>query len=1325
MRIGTIILACLVCLFGEASHCSAEDVVSSVAANTTIPSPVSPTKQELTLDQELSDIPGSGFPSSISLTDNEKSWLSQHPVLRVSNEMDWPPFDFNENGTPMGLSVDLLKIIAKRLGVKLEFIHGYEWATLQKMIKEKKLDIIHSLNRSVERDQYILFTTSYISNQSVIVTSEDDTSITKIDDLEHKVVAVIDGYNQNNVLEKRFDDIRFLSVQSPLAALKAVASGQADATIRFNGVANYLMHHHMLSNLKFVNEFATDDENLHELFFGVRKDWPVLQAILQKSLDAISREEMDALKFKWLNRKTGSNDTTVVFSKEEQTWLNSHEEVVLGADFNWPPFDFTDEYGKHSGLASEYAAIIEQRSGLKIRIVSGVWSDMISRMKKGELDGLICAVETKERRNFLTFSPPYLSIPTAVVLRQDSAELHFPQDLYGKTVSINRGSYMHDWLQKRFPRIKLHLSTSNEESLEAVSYGKVDAYIGNLVVANYIIRKNLLTNLKITQKLEGMDTRTSVAIDRKQPVLQSIINKVLKGVTPYEKKRILDKWYSVTTEKIILLTEKEKQWVDNHPVVRLGGDPFWAPFSFNSKKKGYFGIIPDFFKLLKQRTGLNFEFVETATWDDTITLFKEKKIDIIDGLTKDSVRSQLMDFSEIFIQGDIAFITREDINFIKDFSEVVSKRIATVKGYVTQSYLQENHPDLDMTLFKTIEEGLKALSNGEVDVFIIDVPTFDYHAKHFGLSNLKISGLTPYSFALRVGVQKDEPELISILNKGISLIDDKEKGDIYSNWVTFSKPVIDYSLITKILIGGLILFALFSYWNRRLVEEVKLRKKAEITALQAARAKSEFLANMSHEIRTPMNSVLGFAELLDNMITDPEQKSYLKSIRAGGRSLLNIINDILDLSKIEAGKMQLRPEAISMERIFHEMQNFFVNRAQQKDLSLSFSLDQHFPPYLFMDGTRLRQILTNLISNAIKFTDRGGIEVYGYVNTLEDTGETVSFTLSIRDTGIGIEKDQQKIIFEKFEQHIGQDSERYGGTGLGLSICKSLMSMMNGTIHVESEPGKGSVFFLEFIRIPITEQRQEDVKKTDLVARGFHEAVILLADDVADNRSLITGFFKGSAIRFIEAENGQQVLDHLQTQHVDLIFMDLRMPVLSGYETISLLRQEKKTAEIPVIAFTASVMGEDLEKVQQYGFDGYLRKPVGQQDVFTMVSRFIPYEEVVSLQQQPIISSSEIPVEQRLGFVAEAKTTLLPLWEEVKDKGDFNRIQDFTDKLYHVAKKFSLQGIVQYSEELHMHLESFDILEVDIMMNKFPELLDIMEQTADTGERGVDDENRV
>ncbi len=1242
-----------------------------------------------------------------TLTVTERLWLKEHPVIKVSNEMDWPPFDFNQDGTPMGLSIDLLKLIGERLGVTLDFVYGYSWNELQDMIKNKEIDIIHSLNYSDERAEFIKYTKPYISNQTVIVTSLSENSIRTTSDLMGKRIAVIDGYNQKRVLKEKFQGIQFVSVDSPLSALKAVAAGRADATIRYNGVASYLINYHMLTGLQFVDEFNLDDDNLHELFLGVRTDWPVLQSILNKGLASVSHDELHKLKQKWFSLKQRERPV-ISFTAEERNWLIDHESITIGADFNWPPFDFDDEHGNHTGIASEYVQLIKERTGLDVEVKSGVWAEVLQMMKNGELDGLACAVKTEEREDYLLFTAPYLEVPAAMIVRQDEDSIRSMADLKGKVVSINNGSYMHDWLRREYPQVELHLSESNEESIEAVSYGEADVYIGNLVVAEYIIRKKLVTNLKVVRQLKEMQTAPAVAIDINQPVLHSIIDKVLNSVTDKEQNAILSNWYMTSTEKKIELTKREKEWIERNPVLRISGDPTWAPLSFINNKDEYVGMIPDYFSILAERAGLEFEVVSYKQWPDVLDAFKNNEIDIIDGITENEERATYLDFSDVYLVPDIAFVTRDDINYIKDFGDVQGKKLATVKSYITEYYIKTNHPEFELDLYNTSAAGLKALSKGDIDVFVIDIPTFEFYAKQRGLSNLKISGLTGYNFSLSVGIHKNQPELLAILNKAIGLIDEKEKGQLYNSWVSLKEPLVDYSLLIKGACFVLFILMLFGYWNMRMMREIGLRKKAEFAALQASRAKSEFLANMSHEIRTPMNSVLGFAELLDNLITEPEQKSYLKSIRAGGKSLLNIINDILDLSKIEAGKMQLQPTSVSMERILDEMSDFFASRFNQKNLQLILNLDPHFPEYVLIDGIRLRQILINLIGNSLKFTENGKVEITAELTKRSE--KLVDFRITVQDTGVGIKEDQKRIIFNKFEQQSDQDTGRYGGTGLGLAICNNLVNMMGGAIDVESTVGEGSSFIVELNSVHVVDKPIEDDAQVSLSPSGFSKASILVADDIAKNRELLTGFLKGSAIKIYEAEDGQQALDLVEQRDFDLIFLDLRMPVLSGYETISLLRQKSRNNNTPVVAFTASVMGEDMEKVEQYGFNAYLRKPFSQQELLGTIESFVEYTGVEEtdddVEEIVIPDISAVTLSE---FRKVAENDLLPLWDEVKNTGDFEQVKRFAEQVAKYAKEYEIQVYENYAETLLMNIESFDIMEVDILMEKFPSLIKALE----------------
>lgn len=469
------------------------------------------------------------------------------------------------------------------------------------------------------------------------------------------------------------------------------------------------------------------------------------------------------------------SQSQIEFSKAEQQWLAEHPQITLGSDYRWPPFDFADTHGNHAGLSADYVKLIEQRTGLKINVRTGVWADILAQMKRGEMDGLACAVKTEERTAYLDFSKPYLAVPTVIIVPQDNQEIKELSDLYGKTVSINNGSYMHDWLAKRYPQIKLHLSTSNEASLEAVSYGEADAYIGNLAVANYIIRERLLTNLKVVKKLDDMMTETSVAVGKGQPLLFGIMQKALDSITDQERQAILDKWYLAATEEKIALTEQERSWLQQHPVIRFAGAASWAPVSSLTEDGEYVGIAADYLALLGEKSGLKIEAVPTEHWAEALQLAQRGQIDLLNALSIDPKRDDLVDFTDAYLQADAVLVTRDNINFVDGLERLEGQRVGTVENFVVAEHLAEDYPTLNLQLYPNAADGLQALSQDRLDVFVIDIPTFEFYSRQLSLANLKISGLTPYTYNIAIGVVKDRPELVSILNKSLALLTQKEK----------------------------------------------------------------------------------------------------------------------------------------------------------------------------------------------------------------------------------------------------------------------------------------------------------------------------------------------------------------------------------------------------------------------------------------------------------------------------------------------------------------------------------------------------------------------
>ncbi|MBA3484100.1 MAG: response regulator, partial [Pirellulales bacterium] len=395
--------------------------------------------------------------------------------------------------------------------------------------------------------------------------------------------------------------------------------------------------------------------------------------------------------------------------------------------------------------------------------------------------------------------------------------------------------------------------------------------------------------------------------------------------------------------------------------------------------------------------------------------------------------------------------------------------------------------------------------------------------------------------------------------------------------------------------------------TERTRHEQELRRAIE-QAEAASRIKSEFLANMSHEIRTPLNGILGFTELLirdADRGDERERRDYVETIRTSGQHLLALINDVLDLSKIEAGQMQIECTRFSPHQIIAEVASVLRVRANEKGILLDYRWDGAIPETIESDPCRLRQLLMNLVGNAVKFTEQGSVMIVASVATGQGTAELV---LEVRDTGIGISAEQLDGIFKPFVQADSSVTRKFGGTGLGLAISKNIAEALSGTLTVRSEPGLGSIFVVAISAGDLQGVPMLDVPSTartgDYVdSRGSHADLqgvrVLLADDGETNRKLIHLFLARHGAEVLSVENGDLACRVAATQEFDVVLMDMQMPVLDGYAAARALRSQGFTG--PIIALTAHAMKGDREKCEQAGCSGYLSKPVNVDKLVQLV----------------------------------------------------------------------------------------------------------------------------
>jgi len=413
----------------------------------------------------------------------------------------------------------------------------------------------------------------------------------------------------------------------------------------------------------------------------------------------------------------------------------------------------------------------------------------------------------------------------------------------------------------------------------------------------------------------------------------------------------------------------------------------------------------------------------------------------------------------------------------------------------------------------------------------------------------------------------------------------------------------DISLLgLLILSGGFVGFHILRQFKRQrsLIEELNI---AEQKASVAAQTKENFLANMSHEIRTPLSGILGFTNLLQKRPLDETSKEFVSSIQRSGENLMAIINDILDLSKIEAGMMRITKGIFSINGLVNSVETFFVERAKEKGLTISSKIDASIPDTLNGDATRLTQILVNLIGNAIKFTHQGTINIEIYNKQQTENEVVVGFKVS--DTGIGIDKEKLIEVFERFNQGEDSTTRNYGGTGLGLSIVKSLILLQNGDIEVTSEQGKGTTFHFH-IPYQISEEQLNIQSKTD--TQYFKDnsnapLKVLIVDDNAINQNLMKHLLSQWNIDFDTANNGLEAVEFLKNNDCDLVLMDIQMPQMDGYVATQTIREELKL-NLPIIAMTAHALAGERERCMSRGMNEYISKPIKEDELFKLISNF-------------------------------------------------------------------------------------------------------------------------
>lgn len=872
---------------------------------------------------------------TIQLTEEELEWLQQHPIINVSSEYDWPPFDFVENNISSGLSIDFIRLLGKKIGINFQFVQGV-WADLLAKFIKREIDIIHPGIATEERKNFTLFLPPHISLNNILVVRDTDRITTNLSDLIGRRVAVIKDWENHLIIERYYPDIELVMATSPLDALTLVSENKADAYVDNLIVVEYLIKKHFIGNLKILYDSEIPEFELMQLHIGVRNDWPILYSILDKAMESVTVQEMEEIYSKWgLTFKEYS--TKFELNSEEEVWLEGHKDIRLGVDPNWPPFEYFNELGVYQGIGYDYVFRMNNLLNVSMIPVEDLsWTEAIELGKIKEVDVFPVISRTPERSEFLLFTDPHTVVPMVLVTKSDTPLISNLTELNGKKVAVAEGYITHEYLERDYPLIELVLVDTIEEGLHSIENGEAVGIVDNILSINYAMQRLGFEDYKVSLTTPyTFDLRFGVRND--WPELVEILNKALNSITEGEKASINSKW---TTAFVEIQIDWGYIWMIALGIIAIAS-LFISFFIFWNRKLS---------KEISARKN-----VETALKDS------EKKFrDLVENIKEDYF---------IYTHNPEGRFT------------YISPSITNILGYNQEEFLDH------------------------YTMFLTNNPINDEVVKH---TQLSIKGI------------EQPPYQLEIYHKDGSI-----------HWLEVNEIPVRNNHGEVIEVEGV-------------AHDVTKLKEFD-------KAKEVFIASMSHELRTPLNSIIGFTTLLlmeKAGELNEEQKKQLDMVKSSSEHLLSLINNVMDVSKTRVSQIDIEKREFDLTKTLIDLIKIIEPLAKVRDIEILTNLSESL--IIESDERRIKQVILNLLGNAIKFTKKGLVElsVVQKDNVVE---------ISVRDTGRGIRQGEMSSLFKSFSK-LDTSTD---GAGLGLYVSRIIANALGGGIIVESEFGKGSTFTLK------------------------------------------------------------------------------------------------------------------------------------------------------------------------------------------------------------------------------------------------------------------------
>ena len=907
--------------------------------------------------------------------------------------------------------------------------------------------------------------------------------------------------------------------------------------------------------------------------------------------------------------------------------VSQHERVRVGF-FAMDGYHMMDEDGNRSGYGYDFLRLMARYWDVNYEYVGydKSWEEMQQMLIDGEIDMVTSARRTPEREELFDFSRPIGTNNGILTVRSDNSTIvEGKYSTYdGMRVALLRGNSRNDefaeYARTKGFTYKSVYFDSAEEIAEALQNGTVDAIVTSS------LRK--MNNERILEKFGSSDFY--VIVKKGNTELLNKINYAIDQMNAAEgswKTTLYNKNYETTDTKNLEYTEEEKriiaQYSKENPLHVLC-DPTRYPYSYteNGEVKG---ILPDYFRKIADYAGLSYEFLVPATRDEYIAYQSNKdavNISIDARLDTDNyAETKEWGLTAPYITMRMARVTR------RDFDGKIHV-VATVNQTASTSIADVLAPGAEKLMCSTRQEMMEAVRDGKADAAFV----YYYMAQAF--INSDTTGTMTYTlleqptFSYRMVVSSTENHaLAGILTKAMYAMPDNLVEDLATQYTTYKATNLTLADMIRLHPVTAVAIIVFISWmavtlivilnrlqTRRKLQLAAQQKAKEMTVLAeqaqaASKAKSTFLSNMSHDIRTPMNAIIGFTNIALHQDSVPEMHNCLKKIEESSDHLLSLLNDVLDLSRIESGKVEFSPVPANITAVTDSVIEIVKGMLLNRELNFEVHREPLQNPYVMTEPVRIREILVNILNNAVKFTKDGGTIRFDAGSRPGADAQHIVICYRIKDTGIGMSEEFQKKLFDEFAQEENGGRTQYKGTGLGMPISKKYVELMGGTITVDSRKGVGTTFTVE---IPMELTNAEKVEKTKpFVQHNDLKGIkVLLAEDNDLNAELATILLEDLGMTVTRATDGQEVVD-LFAEHpagtYDIILMDIMMPKMDGHQAAKAIRamyaDRSDAEEIPIIALSANAFSEDVQASLDAGMNGHVSKPLNMEEVTKVIER--------------------------------------------------------------------------------------------------------------------------